>query len=285
MERKIIVGYDGSPGARTALAWALDEANRTAAPVEILYADELPVIVPAAYLATPQARTDGWAAEAEKAMLDRAIAAARTSHPLVTVTSRLVCGRASVILLDLSRQAGLVVLGGHGHSAVAGLLGSVSSAVSAHARCPVVVVRGEPDAAAPVVAGVDGSAHAPAVLAFAAEQAAAQKAPLRIVRAWAPVTGLWEETPLVTRKVTDAEREPFDALVTALREASPELTVEAEAVVEHPAALLTRASARARMLVVGSRGHGAVSGLFLGSVSQHLLRHSACTVAVVHDGA
>jgi nucleotide-binding universal stress UspA family protein len=72
-------------------------------------------------------------------------------------------------------------------------------------------------------------------------------------------------------------------MVTDLRDTFPDLKVEAETLVEHPAAALTRESTTAQLLVVGSRGRGPVRGLVLGSVSQHLLRHSACTVAVVHD--
>ncbi|MFD0525866.1 universal stress protein [Paractinoplanes durhamensis] len=57
----------------------------------------------------------------------------------------------------------------------------------------------------------------------------------------------------------------------------------AEAVTEHPAAALAAASTTAQLLVVGTRGRGAVRGMLLGSVSQHALRHSACTVAVAHS--
>jgi nucleotide-binding universal stress UspA family protein len=52
--------------------------------------------------------------------------------------------------------------------------------------------------------------------------------------------------------------------------------------VEHPAAALTQLSATTQLLVVGSRGRGALRGMLLGSVSQHLLRHAACDVAIVH---
>lgn len=47
------------------------------------------------------------------------------------------------------------------------------------------------------------------------------------------------------------------------------------AVVEgHPAVELLRAAENAELLVVGSRGHGAFTGMFLGSVSEHCVTHS-----------
>ena len=82
-----------------------------------------------------------------------------------------------------------------------------------------------------------------------------------------------------------AERRPFEDLVSVWQQKFPAVPVSTEATVEHPAAALTRASRTAQLLVVGTRGRGIVRGLLLGSVSQHLLRHSACPVAVVHEPA
>jgi nucleotide-binding universal stress UspA family protein len=283
VQREIIVGYDGSPHSQAALLWALDEAARTGSSVELVYVDGSPVLVPAARLIqSPPPQPDSYRTEVVNGTLERAVATAKKTQPLIDITARTVWAHPATALIDLSRQARLIVLGGSGHSAVAGLLGSVSTAVSAHAHCPVVIVRGEPVVDAPVVAGIDGSASAATVLTFAAEQAYARKATLRVIRTWPPVTGLWEETPMVTGMVTDQERAPFDALVTTIRTTFPDLTVETEATVAHPAETLTGAGDHAQLLVVGSRGHGAVSGLLLGSVSQHLLRHSACPVVVVH---
>jgi nucleotide-binding universal stress UspA family protein len=284
VQKQIIVGYDGSDYAHAALLWALDEAARSGSAVGLVHADEWPVLAPAASMvAAPELRPESHATEVIDGTLDRAVAAAKAVQPLVEVTAKTVRAHAAATLIGLSSTARLIVLGGHGRSAVAGMFGSVGAAVSAHAHCPVIVVRGEvPAAAAPVVAGVDGSAQASRVLAFAAEMAYTRKAPLRVIRAWPPVTGLWEETPMVTRTVTDHEREPFDGLVTDVRDTFPDLTIQTEAVVAHPAAALTRAGSGAQLLVVGSRGHGAVTGLLLGSVSQHLLRQSPCPVAVVH---
>jgi nucleotide-binding universal stress UspA family protein len=258
----IVVGYDGSRYSQAALLWARDEAVRTGAPIEVFHADEWPATAPP-MVPLPLLRPDRTVSDVIDETLERAVATVRKTHPSVGVTTRAVRGHAAAALIDRSRDAGLIVLGGHGHSVVAGLLGSVISAVSAHAACPVVVVRGVPLADAPVVAGADGSALTVPVLRFAAGQAAARKVPLRVIRA-APEPA----TP--------------GAPLAGVRERFPGLTVQVEETLEHPAAALAQASAAAQLLVVGSRGRGAVAGLLLGSISQHMLRHSACTVAVVH---
>ncbi|MEU3985934.1 universal stress protein [Streptomyces sp. NPDC026672] len=49
----------------------------------------------------------------------------------------------------------------------------------------------------------------------------------------------------------------------------------------HPAAALTEAAKDAELLVVGSRGHGAFTGMLLGSVSHHCVHHATCPVLVV----
>jgi nucleotide-binding universal stress UspA family protein len=283
VQKRIVVGYDGSSYSNAALDWALDEAARTSAPLELVYADEWPLIAPAADMVpAPALRPVSYVTEIIDRTMEHAIDRAKTIQPLVSVTATTVRAHAASALIDLSRTARLMVLGGRGHSAVGGLLGSVGAAVSAHAHCPVVAVRGQAPAKAPVVVGIDGSAMASPVLTFAAELAAERKTPLQVIRAWPPVTGLWEETPMATNTVTDQERQPFDSLVAVVRDTFSGLDVRADVVVAHPAAALTRASTDAQLLVVGSRGHGAFSGLLLGSVSQHLLRHSACTLVVVH---
>lgn len=282
--RKIIVGYDRSAEAKAAAAWALDEASRTGATVEFFYAYEWPVWAPAAsMIPSPAVWPDGETDRAIKEALNKAVATAKWTHPDVRTAISLVNAHAALTLIDRSAKAELIVLGSRGHSAVTGLLGSVSVAASAHAHCPVIVVRGEAAATAPIVVGVDDSASAHSALAFATEQAMARRVPLRVIRAWKPVTGLWEGTPIATRSITEEERRPFDELIAGWREKYPDLEISAEAVVEHPASALTLASSTAQLLVVGSRGRGAVRGMLLGSVSQHVLRHSACSVAVVHD--
>jgi nucleotide-binding universal stress UspA family protein len=282
--RAITVGYDRSAEAKLAAAWALDEAARTGGTVEFLYAYEWPEWMPAASMVPatsiwPDSETD----RAIKAALDEAVVTARNSHPDVRTKISTVHNSAALALIDRSATAELVVVGSRGHSAVTNLLGSVSTAVSARAQCPVIVVRDESLPTAPVVAGVDDSRSSPAVLAFAAEQAAARDVPLRVIRAWQPVTGLWAGTPMEARAVLEMERRPFDELVAGWQDNYPDVKITAEPVVDHPANALTLASKTAQLLVIGTRGRGPVQGILLGSVSQHVLRNAACTVAVAHD--
>ncbi|GIF17121.1 universal stress protein [Actinoplanes teichomyceticus] len=261
-QRKIVIGFDGSPSADAALAWALDEANRTGARAELVYADEWSAWGPA----TAGEHVDPAAGD----MLRRAVAAARRTHPGVGVTATTVPALACTALADRSDRAGMIVLGTRGHSALAGLVGSVGAAVGAHAHCPVVVVHGDVRATAPVVAGVDDSPSAAAVLRFAARQAAGRGVGLRVLRIGTP-------------DGRRAHAAPFGELVAAVRAGFPGLDIEAETVRDDPAGALVTAGDTAQLLVVGARGHGAVRGLLLGTVSRHLLRHAGCPVAIVHD--
>jgi nucleotide-binding universal stress UspA family protein len=284
--RKIVVGYDRSPGARAAARWALDEAFRTGAPVEFFYAYEWPAWAPAAsMIPAPAVWPDGETDQAIKEMLDDAVASARLSHPAVRTHVSIVTAGAAVTMIDRSAEAGLIVLGSPGQSAVSGLLGSVGVAVSAHAHCPVVVVRGRAAPTDPVVVGVDDSPAAQLALGFAFTQAAQRGVALHVLRAWPLQPGTWESRPAIVQGLIADAHASLDALVSGWQDRYPQVKVIGEVIVEHPAAALIRASTTAQLLVVGSRGRGALRGMLLGSVSQHVLRHSACTVAVVREAA
>ena len=282
--KKIIVGYDQSPDAHASASWALDEAARTGALVEFFYAYEWPTWAPAASMVpAPAVWPDGETDRAIKGMLHEAVTAAKHSHPTVRTTISIVNAGAALTLLERSAEASLIVLGSRGNSAVAGLFGSVSVAVTAHAHCPVVVVRDSRPAGAPVVVGVDDSASAQLALAFAFDQAAGRGAPLHLIRAVAPSAAGWSARPDITAAVTAGERRSLTDQITVWQDKYPQVQASCEVVVDHPARALSQAGDTAQLVVVGSHGRGALRGMVLGSVSQHVLRHCACTVAVVHE--
>ncbi|GAA3342316.1 universal stress protein [Amorphoplanes nipponensis] len=137
-------------------------------------------------------------------------------------------------------------------------------------------------AGAAVVVGVDGSSRSMAAVEVAAAEAARRHRPLRIVHAlsWPALQlplppGLAEASP---EAVPTQARAYLVEAVQRAGEVAPGVPTTTELLSGPPAAVLTRVSARAEMLVVGEHGQG---GLLFGSVARHLASHSACPVLVV----
>jgi nucleotide-binding universal stress UspA family protein len=129
----IVVGVDGSPHARRALTWAVQEALLRQGRCLLVHAFD--------YSATAAGGggAAGELAGTAQEVLDREAAFARDSG--AAVEERLVAEQAADALLDASRDADLLVVGTRGRGALASvLLGSVSTAVVHQAACPVVVV-------------------------------------------------------------------------------------------------------------------------------------------------
>jgi nucleotide-binding universal stress UspA family protein len=160
------------------------------------------------------------------------------------------------------------------------VLGSVSQHVTRHASCPVVVVRApyHPDAER-VVVGVDGSTGSRKALEFAFDHASRSGAPVTAIHAWRDGARGDAREGLV-EEIRAAERILAEALA-GFADQYPDVKVTTEAVPVVPQRVLADASQAASLVVVGSRGLGAFAGLLLGSVSQSVLHHAQCPVAVV----
>jgi nucleotide-binding universal stress UspA family protein len=156
--------------------------------------------------------------------------------------------------------------------------------VSVHAHCPVVVVRGDrPSPDAPVVVGLDDSDCARLALDFAFAQAAARGTGLRVVRAWSPPAQRWQPPDFDPEEQAVAEKVEVEELTARQRDKYPQVELTISVVVDAPARAMVDASRHAQLVVVGSRGRGGFRGLLLGSVSQQLLHHPHCPVAVVRE--
>ncbi|MFG3712606.1 universal stress protein [Micromonospora sp. NPDC047730] len=281
----VVVGVDGSAAALDAVRAAAREAAQRQRPLRVVHAFIWPLTrVPVDPV--PGAPTGAGLRNQAERYVAEAVAEAGKAAPEVAVTGAVVDGAATPVLLDESRDAALVVLGHRGLGGFAGLLiGSVTVQVSAHALCPVLVVRGEPRADGPVVVGVDGSANSTEAVAFAFEEASHRGAPLLAVQAWlfpSPV-GPGDILPLVydlDAYAAEEERVLAES-VAGFAERYPDVPVRHRLVRGSPARVLVDESKAAQLVVVGARGRGPLSGLLLGSVSHAVLHHAHSPLAIV----
>lgn len=135
----VLVGVDGSPPSLAALDWAAAYAKVHAKSLHLVCAYSVPSFTAAALDGGYAALDDTAIAEGARAVLDEALA--RVSPLGLTASSAVATGDAAAVLVELSRDADLVVVGTRGRGGFAErLLGTVSSALPAHAHCPTVVV-------------------------------------------------------------------------------------------------------------------------------------------------
>jgi nucleotide-binding universal stress UspA family protein len=120
---------------------------------------------------------------------------------------------------------------------------------------------------------------------FAAAEAGAHQARLRIVSVWntrpSPVASMSPDVRsmiAVDRPRLAAER--LEEAAALARDTAPDIEIQTVAVEGSAGAELSRASENSRLLVVGSRGHGGLHGL-VGSVSHHCALHARCPVLIV----
>lgn len=281
----VVVGVDGSPSSLAAVDLAAPQAALRGCPLTVVHAFIWPYFhVPLG--PPPLGPVDGGLRRQADDMLAEACLRARITAPQVVVHGELVTGAAVAVLREYSRTASLVVVGDRGLGGFTGLLvGSVAVQLVAHAHCPVIVARGTVDPAMPVLLGVDGSpANDPAV-GFAFEQAALRSVPLVALHVWAhPASiGPGDMMPLVydPGEVQAEEGRLLAEALAGWQGKYPDVAVDRTVRHGGVRTRLIEATNQAQLVVVGARGLGGFAGLLLGSVSQAVLHHAACPVAVV----
>ena len=139
---RIVVGVDGSPSSRAALAWAVRQAELVGASIEAVAAWHYPVMT-GGYAWAPASGLDDsdWGDIAAKELTD-AISQTVSPDSSVKISTSVQEGNAAQVLLEAADGAGLLVVGSRGHGGFTGaLLGSVSQHCAHHAPCPLVIVR------------------------------------------------------------------------------------------------------------------------------------------------
>lgn len=264
----IVCGVDHSPGARTAAETARGLSGRLGARLVLVFGVPLPR--PSRELgvaATPSFVTVDQMRQAGVTLLEE-IVNELEGGPEITREVRV--GGASEVIGAAAEdaEAEFVVVGSRGLGSVGSLLlGSVSRSLAARGPCPTLIVpaSASPVGDGPVICAVDDSDGARAALSKAADVA----------------ERLDTQLLLVTVKAVDdpssaAAERPVDD--TGFGTRTEWIFMRGE-----PAGAIVEAAAarRADMIVIGSRGRGALAASMLGSVSSSVAGRSACPVMVV----
>jgi nucleotide-binding universal stress UspA family protein len=284
----VVVGVDGSPASDRAVLWGAEQARLEHRPVVLVHATSptvattwmgAPGFNPAVVIEAME--------DSGRAQLEEAAQAVHTFDAGLQVYRVFERRDPRDALLDLSKHAAVIVVGSRGRGPMASLLlGSVSLAVSQHASCPVVVVRGEPaEAHGGIVVGADGTARSDAAVGYAFRQASLRSLPLTVVHAF------WSEQdegyPSEARSYEEADLEDM-RLLLAESIAGPEADYPEVKVTLHvergiPDVVVRHACETADLVVVGTHPANALYDLIAGEVSRSVLGHAHCPVAVVPD--
>ncbi|NOV97322.1 universal stress protein [Isoptericola halotolerans] len=293
----VLVGVDGSTASMHALDWAASYAQRVGWGLHIVCSYSLPSFTAASLDGGYAALDDTAISEGAKAVL--AEAEARVSGLGISVQGTVATGDAAGVLVEMSSDHSLSVVGTRGRGGFTErLLGTVSSALPAHAHCPTVVVPHRAGADDPerrdgdfvhdvhrIVVGVDGSPTSEVALRYAVEQAESWDAELVAVAGVPLGSGAgvlaWLPSQIDHEQVLADVRAGLDVIVDQVETEHPGLRIKRHVLDGSGAELLTEFSSAADLVVVGSRGRGGFRGLLLGSTSQAVLHHAQCPVLVV----
>lgn len=296
----IVVGVDGSDHGYCALIWAAREAQKRQRPLHLITAYSVPIFAASGLDGGFATVDDEVIRQGAEAVLQQA-EAKLTDYDL-DYDSRVENGDASSVLLEASKTAELLVFGSRGRGGFVGrLLGSVSSALPGHSKCPTVTVPlncaprlGAGDSvdtqAASIVepvitVGVDGSEQARYAVLVAAEQAIRNGFALRVVCAVPPYNGAmaWLPAPLDRQGLFADIEVQLAAGQAWIQSHFPELKVSADVLDGPPIEVLIGASKVSELVVLGTRGHGGFAGMLLGSTTDGVLHHAKGPVMVVKD--
>ncbi len=288
---KILLAIDTSSASDAALREILARPWPAGASFEVVT-----VIEPSHLWATSEVAQES-ARRAEEVVRN---AVARIQSKDQQATGFALPGDPKTVILDRARCIGadFIVVGSHGVSAMARfLLGNVAAAVLRYASCSVEIVRPRTHN--------DGPGNMKVLLATDGSECSAQAARSIAARPWSPgteirvlsavelvlpATRVFLEPPLVNspfiesarveamKRAQDAIAQSMQILCAAGLNASESISV----LLDSPKAIILDEAVRwgADLIVLGSHGRRGVNRFLLGSVSEAVAMHAACSVEV-----
>lgn len=302
---KILVAYDGSPHSKDALRWALYFKRLLGSSIMAVK-----VFEPFNYsenrddIDTGGIGPELLASQAEKAHAGDVKMLAEIKHEAANqnavIETELVTGNAAKGILECAKQyrADMIIAGTRGHGALEELLiGSVTGKLVSLAHVPVMVVKNyraaSSDGLKKILVAYDGSLHSREALNWAMDLAAGSDAQILAVKVFEPlpltVMYTMPEAGIASRlaekllELQDADARLMEGVKEIGRARKMEISTE---ILHGEAANSILGCAKQRhadVIIAGTRGHGTLEGLLVGSVTRRLVSVSPVPVLVVKD--
>jgi nucleotide-binding universal stress UspA family protein len=282
----ILVAVDGSPESDAAVRWAAEEAKLRDLKVTLVH-----VVVPIVTswpVRSLQSEFNEWQEDNARQVIEQSKKVLQSSlgeSELSEVRAEVLHGYGVPALVDASEDAWMIVVGSRGMGTLGrAVLGSVSSGVVHHARCPVAILHADeaqsPDHTSPVLLGIDGSPASEGATSLAFDEASRRKVDLVALHAWSdvgvfPILGMDWRKYEVEGDLVLAER------LAGWQEQYPDVHVRRRIVCDRPARWLIEESQQAQLVVVGSHGRGGFANMLLGSVGTSVAEAAEAPVIVV----
>ncbi len=286
----VLVGVDGSKAALQAVKWAAAEADRRRLTLLLVYVIDLSGYELAPLSGLPDEYSGRLEADGQ-AVLAAARQVVEDAYPNVRTASIHPRGLPARELVRLSEDAAVTVLGATGLGGFGSmLLGSVAMSAVSHGHGPVAIVRPDTDGeirdSGHVLLGVDGTPSSEEAIAAAFDEASRRGVDLMALHVWttAPTEMTRQYAVFAGFDIQAAATEQAQLLAERLagwQEKYPDVHVRRIVADGQVVRVLLEHADDAQLIVVGSRGHGELTGAILGSVSRSLVHHAPCPVLVV----
>jgi nucleotide-binding universal stress UspA family protein len=291
---KILLAADGSKDTRRAARDAAELSLKLDSELHVVYVvPEYPYVYASRGVARRE--EENTYRREDRKTLDRCVEHIREVGGTVA-GSHLGAGDAASEIVELAEElrVGLVVLGSRGRGRLRrALMGSVSTGVLRHAHCSVLIARGHEDEREPclgkLLVAVDGSEEATAAAQAATEIARAADSEVHVAYAmqeerYRPRLGpeMWEGWEEGFKRAKRSARSWVEQEAQRMK-GEGAIKVEPHLLIGRPDAAIVWLAEEmgADLVLVGSRGLGAMRRALIGSVSDSVVRHAHCPVMVL----
>lgn len=286
-ENMVVVGVDGSAPSIAAAEWGFAQAIKRNAQLRLVCIYSLPYYLTQnfSFDLPDTSRESELIYVAAKKMVTELVE--KFSGRGIEVVSQVIEGNATEELVQLSKKAALLAVGGRVNKQGGiseRILYTVSTMLPAHSCCPTVVVGADTISGhlpiRKIAVGVDGSESAKMALQRAIWEAERWNAELLVVCSVNVEAVSWVPQFTLTREFYDDTYATIQRQISEL-DAGKNVNISINVTQGNPINVLADVSQDVDLLVLGTRGRGGFMGMILGSTSQAIMEIAHCPTFLV----